>query len=51
MSTKNTIAAQLSDLDQEKFEVVKEFLGISHDSEVIRALIRKKYAELNRKYD
>lgn len=48
MSLKSKIPLRIDfeDIDAEKFEVVKKYLGLKQNTEVIRALLSEKYNEI-----
>jgi hypothetical protein len=48
MSLKRKIPIRMDfeDIDGEKFEVVKKYLGLRQNTEVIRALLSEKYNEI-----
>ena len=41
-----TLKINLKDLEAQRFKEIKEFLGISHNTEVVRYLLNKAFKEL-----
>ncbi len=46
LQNKTPIRIDFEDAEAEKFEVVKKYMGLKQNTEVIRALISEKYNEL-----